>query len=147
MARIVGWTLLLLAEFCLSMVEATSTTKPTTAATSAICRYASADRCTVLAVYVRPTQPIHTFRGDARSNLNIWFFKNHAALERPTACPAMLCCQGPLAVSVGESRDGNHTDAAVVVAAVSWTETNSPSCLPASASHIVWSGITYLSRL
>jgi hypothetical protein len=74
-----------------------------------------------------------TLRRHSGANLDIGFLDHHSALERSSTCAAVLCSQGPLAVSIRESGDGNNANATLVVAAISGAEANSPSRLRPSA--------------
>jgi hypothetical protein len=69
------------------------------------------------------------FGGHTRADFNVGLFDDKAALDGPTAATANLGRQHPLAVRLGEGGDGNHADAAGVVAAVTRAEADAPSGL------------------
>ena len=69
------------------------------------------------------------FGRDTGTDFNIWFFDNHAALNGFPPSSAVLCSEHPLAIRLSESLNRDDTNAGLVVAAVTWTKADTPSCL------------------
>lgn len=70
-----------------------------------------------------------TFRGHSSADFNIRLLNHHATLNGLSACASVLGRQHPFAIRLGESLDGDHADSGLIVAAVSWTETDTPASL------------------
>lgn len=70
-----------------------------------------------------------TFRGYTSANLNVGLLDDHSGLDRPSASAAILRSEHPFPIRLRQSFNRNHTDACLVVAAVTWTESHTPSSL------------------
>lgn len=101
----------------------------TTSTTGSISGNAPTNRCMLSVCDQMCEMSLLTFRRNACADLNIGLFDDHATLKLTAAGTTMLRSQSPFAIGVGESRDGNDTDAGLVVAAISGTEAYTPSSL------------------
>jgi hypothetical protein len=119
-----------------AIIETAAIAKSTTSASWSISRNTSADSY-VGSVYAhRCGTELLAFRGDTRTNLDVGLFYDHTALKLTAASPAMLRGQSPLTIGVGEPRDGNDTDAGLIVAAISGTEAYTPPSLSLSVQAV-----------
>lgn len=70
-----------------------------------------------------------SFRRHPGTDLDIGFLDDHSGLDLPTARSTVFCGKHPLAIGLRQSLDRDNTDTRLVVAAVTWAEPNTPSCL------------------
>jgi hypothetical protein len=119
-----------------AIIKPATIAKSTTSASWSIGGNTSADSYAGSVRAQRCGAELLTFRGDTRANLNVRLFYDHTALELTAASPAMLRGQSPLTIGVGEPRDGNDTDAGLIVAAISGTEAYTPPSLSLSVQAV-----------
>lgn len=70
-----------------------------------------------------------TFRGNTGANLNVGLFHDHAGFNRPSSGATILGVDHPFAISLGEPLNRDHTDAGLIVAAVTRAKSYTPSGL------------------
>lgn len=70
-----------------------------------------------------------TFGRDTGTNFDIWLLDDHATFHGSATSSTILRSKQPLAVRLCESLDRNDTDTGLVVAAITWTESHTPSGL------------------
>lgn len=70
-----------------------------------------------------------TFRRNAGADLNVGLFHDHAGFNGPSSGAAILGVDHPFAISLGEPLDRDHTDAGLIVAAVTRAKSYAPSGL------------------
>jgi hypothetical protein len=80
-----------------------------------------------LAAGVGCDAPANSLGGNARTNLNIRLFDYHTRLDGSSTSTTILGGQHPLAVSLGQPLNRDHTDTSLVVAAITRTEADTPA--------------------
>lgn len=75
----------------------------------------------------------NSFRGDTLADLDVWLLDDHACLDWSSATAAIIGCQHPLTIGVGQLADRYDADSGLIIAALTWSKTDAPTRLEKSA--------------
>lgn len=84
---------------------------------------------TIVATHIGLHTTTDSFRGYALANLDVRLFDDHATFDRLSTTTSILCSQHPFTISVSQLVNWDDADAGLVVAAITWAKSYSPTGL------------------